>query len=116
MSSQPSHFDSSSPVHRLASRSHSRFIFPPDCQSAIVVFTVAASDSGREVFSRLTVLSFRRARRALRHGSQQLVKGVGKQLHTVVRQFVGHFFHRNARARQISHCFFRGWDIFGQTV
>src|SRR5579871_133858 len=61
MSSQPSHFDSSSPVHSVASRCHRRFIFPPDCHSLILEFTAEASGSGREhltservVFSTLT--------------------------------------------------------------
>jgi hypothetical protein len=39
---------SSSPVRSVASRCHRRHIFPPDCQSAVVVCTADARGSGRE--------------------------------------------------------------------
>ena len=54
----PASWLSSLPVQSVASRCHKRCILPPDCQSAIVAFTVVASDSGREVFSRLTIYPF----------------------------------------------------------
>src|SRR5215472_18010279 len=116
MSSHPSHFASSSPVHRLASRSHNRFIFPPDCHSAIVDFTLAASDSGREVFILLTVFLSSFLICASFHGGQEFVEGVGEQLHSVFRQLVGDCFHRDAGLGEILHRLLRARDVLGQTL
>src|SRR5262250_1006829 len=115
MSSQPSHFDSSSPVQRLASRSHNRFTFPPDCQPAIVDFTVAASDSGREVFILLTVFLLSFLVGASFYGGQKFVEGVSEQLYSIFRQLVGNFLHRDTSLDEIVHRLLRTRDVFSQT-
>ena len=54
--------------------------------------------------------------RAFRDRRQQFVEGIGKQLDAVLGQFVGHFFHRDSRARQVLHRFGSARHIFHQAV
>src|SRR6266404_9577728 len=50
------------------------------------------------------------------HGVEQLLEWILKEFYGVGQQFVGHFFHRNARSFKIGHGLLGAGDVLGKAV
>ena len=102
MSSQPSHFASSAPVHRLASPAQSRRTFavmaPRFERGADGLFELGGKLDGLAV-----ELVAENGRALAGHRAEQLVERVGEELHALLDQLCRHRVDRDAGAIQRGH-------------